>query len=661
MKWSAISFLLLALLAGVLLWMRGAAPQSSIAPTRGPATESQPAAPDLPAPAPKAGALGPEELPQRTVIRRPVAPAPESSVVRVHGRVLDAHGEPVPGAEVQLRPAYGPGPEGETYGDSLRRRRKHKGQYLSVVTDAGGAYSIDDTVPGLYELWVDEVTRSGARAPREVLLESDLERDFHLGGFLELGGRVLRALPGPVRLELTRGGHGEGGVTKYCGGGVRELEAGGDGAFLFRGLEPGFFLVRTTSPVHASQSFEFELTTSITGANLSLERGLTFAGELELALAGRHPRVYFRLTHADAVEHRWTQGNWFGEGPFRFEDLRRGTYELEVLQVSRERSTGRRMGGDDRQQLIRRRVVHLAGDIEDYLLRIEDDIPLWIDARLPPGGTSAPLVEGRLVARNGDAIHESLVRLRTWRGKLSREQVGGTSRGDGSFRGWDDWQRTERFMVPVPPGTWDVSLELEGYEPWTERVEVKEERSLEVALEARSGRFVTSGYESVFHHIESRRAGAASAWKPLLWRDARIVSSHGRPDWKTSAWLAVGRYDLRVTSDDHAELIEIGVLIEDSTEPLVVEFPRETGLAIEGRLESFAGARLGGSLYLDRREPSSWVRLARKTQLYGGTFTFRGLNPGTYRATLDTAGRVVVATWEFGDEDLLDQVIVVGE
>ena len=464
---------------------------------------------------------------------------------------------------------------------------------------------------------------------------------------LMLGGRLTQAFPSPVKIQLTPASWPSPGERVYHWGGIREVVLGADGVFLFTGLEPGFYIVRAASKGHGHRNFEFELTQSITDAHLVLERGLTLAGVIERAYpteAWESLSIYIELE--GALGTYWNQHIDSKSGAFRFENLIAATYKLSLSGWIHD---------SPRRRIKRVLSVRLAHDIEDFRYTMEDDVIVWLEVELPTGAARA---RGVVTASSGAEERTTPVWVSGSGGGMQHGQLSGISGWHGE---WEVWSEHRALKLAVPRGNWNLGCEIKGYKPWSESLRLGSgrigEQFMRAVLEPLEGQLVEADLESVFYRVEQRASGSSDAWDLLLWNDERSI---GTPKGTQQAWLAAGTFDLRITSLERVERQLLGVELRTALHPFVVNCRLESGVGIEGSVVDSNGEPRNTLLDLERLEPGGWTRQDIKRSWGGTQFQFHGLVPGTYRALLLGEPRVV-ATWELGDEDLLDQIIVVGE
>ena len=194
------------------------------------------------------------------------------------------------------------------------------------------------------------------------------------------------------------------------------------------------------------------------------------------------------------------------------------------------------------------------------------------------------------------------------------------------------------------PGPHRFLVEAEGFEPVEVELDIAcPDELIEVELTRKPGRAVSASIDAKVWTVDARRPGEAE-WTPLLEYQRRV------------AWLAPGRWELRVASTEEAELLHT-VEIDDGPKLLVLELALAPGATLRGQVVRPDGAPFGGTvpLHVLRREHGDWVDWPIKSQELStkgeSRFEIAGLNPGRYRLALDTEGRFLLGEVELGEMD----------
>ncbi|MFT5050269.1 MAG: hypothetical protein ACI8QZ_001670 [Chlamydiales bacterium] len=549
---------------------------------------------------------------------------------RVWGHVYDALKRPVAGVSIRLRPRR------DTALKPSSKWRENKDLPRSAATDATGLYELTNVMPGPYGIHQDGGAGDANGRSRHITVGADLELDFQLVGFLDLGGRVVRAHPGPVQLHLSRGEMSLGGSLRFPEIGLRSTTIAEDGGFVFRGLRPGTYRIRARGSGHARKSFDFDLGAPIHNARLVLQTGLRFAGQIEFGFEPDREGVSVWLWSADRDGARH---DWHTDGHFDHTGLLPGIYEMRVMAIVKSEA---------RKGMSRNLVVNLQEDLTDFRFRLEDTVPVGLTVSIPSG---APTTEGVLSASSGAAREQVKVRINTESGAVEHQ----TWRSSGYFQ---SWATSAALRLELQPGEWDISLRLLGYEPWTRHIVVAEENQHAAVLEPVQGRILEAKYSSKYYRVEVRPTGSSEGWQLLLWRDGRVTATHTPIPGVTSAFLAPGTYDFRIASDDAVGRTFERIKVEPSRERFQVNFKLTSGATIQGTLEHRDGSKAACAFYLHQHE-ESWSYLEAKTCVWaGGKFAFRGLGSGRYRGTLDRGGESIVAEWQVDGKDLDEQRVI---
>lgn len=506
-------------------------------------------------------------------------------------------------------------------------------RYRRAESSIDGSYEFSGVARGPYQVrFLDRVLVS------HLDVDEDTRLNLQVDGFLELGGRVVRATGGDVQLELLRG-YRRAREAGYFSLSPWQLELGATDEFSFGGLEPGEYRIRVRGDGCATQDFDFELRESRRDVELELQRGLTLTGGIEIAIDRSHGPVSVQLWHDEAGDGPAA----FSGGSFRYEGLLPGDWSVLIDS-----------GGDGGERRIERTLrLVLEEDIDDFFYRLDEYVPARFQVRLPAGASAT---EGDLRATRGAARVTNRVRL-AWKGGAVHHQRS----VDGGYG--QSWREDESLRLDLDSGEWTVELDLLGYEPWQrvfDPAELEPGQVHLVDLQPASGRVVTTDYDSRYFRIEARRKGAQD-WQLILWRDSRVTSSHVAVPGVAQAFLSAGEYDVRIRCRDRAGETRRSLRIEPGPEVLALEFELDEGLAIQGTIESTIRTPWIGALYLNRlADTGNWEPIEPKEHLGDpqGKFSFRGLHPGEYRASLDRQGETVVAEWHLSDRDVVEQRVI---
>jgi EmrB/QacA subfamily drug resistance transporter len=220
---------------------------------------------------------------------------------RVHGRVLDATGAPVPQAVITLI---------DVGGRQLGR----------AVSGADGAYTLDATAPGTYVL----IGAAGSRQPQAVTVlvgDEPVACDLALSGTVALTGTVRDAAEGhPLAGALLV-------ATDVRGEVVSSGTSAADGAFVLADLVPGGYTLVVNAPGHRPAALPVEVTPGATDPyEVRLEPGARINGVVSTPSGG--PLHDAKVTLLDSA------GNVVGstvtgpDGAYGFTDLDNGEYTV---------------------------------------------------------------------------------------------------------------------------------------------------------------------------------------------------------------------------------------------------------------------------------------------------------------------------------------------
>ena len=593
------------------------------APT--PADTGAPAAPTLPA--------GGDES------RLSLTSEPESAIeaeerrFEVRGRVLDASGEPVPSALVELKPVKAPVAKADLsqIASRLRDLNRHRAERPTrrQATDPTGSFHFRGVLSGTWSValvgrWEGAV---------EFELSEDVVRDLVMRGDLRLAGEVIRLHEEPVVLRLLRGWRSLRFSDSYTTS-VAEAELAPDQSrFSFRGLVPGAYRLVVSGARRGTARFEFDLGRSREDLQLRLPEPLTLAGGFTVGEGIQLSNVTVHLTDLTRSEYR--EASALGPGRFRFEGLQPGPYELSLA------------GWREKQRIDRDLQLDLTESVERLLVHLDRGVETAFEFAVPKG---FPLTEGRLIGRQGDAHLEQRLRL---------SHVDGATRHEVYVHEmyWGGWSEVDQVALLPQTGELLARLEVPGLEPWQGTFQVEAPSRQVVQLAALPGRQVRADYDRSHYEVEARPVGS-DTWQRLAWKDERSLPTHTETPGDDAGWLPQGTYDLRVVSVDAVTRLLERVRIESSFEPLVIDAELQPGLAIRGTLTDRMGEPLAAVLYLDRWDGASWQRALEKTHWWGADFAFQGLTPGRYRAALDPDSSAIAAYWDLTDRDLTNQRIV---
>lgn len=479
----------------------------------------------------------------------------------------------------------------------------------------------------------------GARQP------GDLPKRVRVWKGLTLAGRVHKAHAGPAQVQLVCGLELDSGRSQFPD---EEVHVDARGAFAFRGLQPGNYAVTAVSDGYGSVREEISLTKSIQDVDLFLEPQLVLAGRIEtdFPCAEGFPSTDLRPC-MDLMP--WPPLS--GGGAFRYRGLTPGRYEL---QIDAKRPKERR------SSVKRTFVFDLTESIEDLHIQLSQEThPVGIRTQLP---LDDGFVDGTLTARSGHRFVEHQVRIVPSLGRRSHQIWTQSSKvfgGSASFVG------APEFRLDLEERQWEFRLELPGYEPWVTTLPIADKITLWADPIRLPGRIVNASLGRAPYLVEWRPHGKEAPWQDLLTGGSWI-----RPALELSspvAFLPLGLCDLRVSQGDRAELLIQSLLIEPSPAPWLLKPVTPKGHWIQGKLTS--NRRLHSpdfDLHLQVEESGQWRPLrTKRTQPrhlgpeQGAQFSFAGLNPGRYRASLDEAGVQVLDEWTLGEHSLQDQVLYV--
>lgn len=565
---------------------------------------------------------------------------PQDNRFLIKGQVLSATGEPVADLRVDLD-AY---PEGGK-ADFLQRWGLDSSSF-EVRTDRSGHFRFESLPPCFYQLRLPSPVQ-GPPLQRQ-WLDSDQDWFLRLKPRLRIAGQASKSGPGEVKVTLWLGSHPKDGddhdFFDFRVEATTTADAGG--RYEFNGLQPGWYVITASAPGCGFVREVVELAQSREEVNFALRQGFEFEGKI-VPTFPIHPGSARAYLSPRPPSDRLFAGGGDGEGNFHFEGLPAGIYELSVEATEEGR----------RGKSIRRTFqIDLTKSVLDYTREISNKTHrLQIHCDVP---SSDGFVDGILSARGPQGILEKTVRVTTIRGSV-RHQV------------WTDTSRVlspsasylshPAFPLDLPPGPWDLRLELSGYHPWSIHLDPDRDRKLEANLKPQRGRVVNVRLDSKVYLVESRPSGKEEQpWTILCQRRANY-----RPILKVaplSAWLPAGHYDLRSSTMEKAEHVARDLEIAPLERPLVLSPTMEKGYRIEGQFSSNAAPGVQHDLHLFRQEEGGrWRRLpTKRSSLHWNQetlFSFGGLHPGVYRATADQAGEVLVAEWQLGDRDLLGVVI----
>ncbi|WP_443065539.1 MFS transporter [Streptomyces sp. NBC_00557] len=229
------------------------------------------------------------------------APVQNPSRHRVHGRVLDGTGAPVPQAVITLI---------DVGGRQLGR----------AVSGADGAYALDVTAPGTYVL----IGAAGSRQPQAVTVlvgDEPAECDLALSGTVALTGTVRDAVEGqPLAGALLV-------ATDVRGEVVSSGTSAADGGFVLADLVPGGYTLVVNAPGHRPAALPVEVAPGATDPyEVGLEPGARINGVVSTpAGLPLHDAKVTLLDSAGNVVGSTVTGP---DGAYGFTDLDTGEYTV---------------------------------------------------------------------------------------------------------------------------------------------------------------------------------------------------------------------------------------------------------------------------------------------------------------------------------------------
>ncbi len=505
------------------------------------------------------------------------------------GRVVDERGQPVAGAVGRLSRGGAPG----GFGPRLRGRR-NAGE-ISFRTAGDGTFRAERLPPGTNErLTVSHpqfearvvaglsLPAGGTRSGLNVVLRRGLEiagtvRDSE--GHLVEGAEIdLR----PSASERRNGGRFGFDPTAFERDSMR-VTSDANGAFRIAGLEAGAYSVEARRDGFAEATIDpvrLEAGVPTPPVDVWLLPGATISGFIHRP-DGSGAKGFVVRTRADGGEARL-----FGGGPadptgedgaFSIAGLRAGeTYSLTIL--------GRGGVALQREGILAPAadlevVVGGAGRIAGHVIDAQTQKPLteFTATYAPDTGTAGP--GGR--ARGGGGAPPRGPR----RAAEEDDDNGSSSSADGTF-----------LIEDVPPGTWSVTVEADGYErarvsgvavregETTPDVQVKASRGRVLAgrtIDALTGRPVPGVSVTGTNASGAGPGGAAATFA--------LTDADGRFDL---AGLSVGTYRLQTQHPDYAEASEIVDVEQPATN---TEIRLSSGGALAGLVISESGAPLAGA------------------------------------------------------------------
>lgn len=347
------------------------------------------------------GRVPPLEVPHPEPLQVTLEPA---SAVR--GRVLGADGSPLADARVELTRTTG----GTAGGASLVMRIA-----TDTETDANGAFSFENVVPGEIELSATAFGHERVVRTLEVPRGADLENaDLPLEAGAWIEGRVQegdgRAAIG-VRVQPVGGGDdfapGGGGAT-----------TDGDGRYVLDGLAPGPLSIEAIGDGEKRTVRDVELRAGENRLDLQFAAGRPVAGIVTDASGTPIPGAWVQLAPS-ARPWGGSSARTDASGRFRFEAVDRGTFEL-------------RAGADGHADAAMQEITVGEAPQEDLALRLR------------MGGT----IEGRVVGLDPVLFPRTVV---TAFGEGAGMPRRATVDADGRF-----------VVTNVGPGAWQLSGDVEG-------------------------------------------------------------------------------------------------------------------------------------------------------------------------------------------------------
>lgn len=238
----------------------------------------------------------------------------------LEGRVLDSAGEPIEGAEVELKPI---GPVAPT----------------SVRTGVDGRFVLADLAGGArYDLGIQregyaEVEVEGVQAPTDEPLTVVLESTCHLSGrVLDSGGR---AVPGAtVMIVQARGRIASASGPTFTQRRGRGATADDSGSFRIEEVEPGIVQLQAAAPGFGDGKpleLDIEPGRDVEGIDLVLPAGVVISGRVRgpdgRAVGGARVRI---IGVAARIESEFAETSSDGTGRFRLEGVKPGSHRVEA-------------------------------------------------------------------------------------------------------------------------------------------------------------------------------------------------------------------------------------------------------------------------------------------------------------------------------------------
>ena len=344
----------------------------------------------------------------------------------VEGRVLDAAGLPLSGAQVRF--------------DKQARRDRHRYQASS---DADGRFELDGMALGSYQVTATRPGYGPTRLPDEVTVDGAVDGiEIVLRPGVEIVGRVkgldFEALAA-VEVEADDGR-----------GGLYPAVVDYEGNYRVGDLAPGVWTVRGRLEGGRRQ---VEARLAIAEGERQGHRDLEFGGGLTLegqVLLGGEPlpRTWVALRGASEEIERNVTSDY--RGRFRFADLVVGAYRLSL--------------SNSREMLVHNEEIEL---VQDRHLVLD---------------LAAAEVRGRVTDEEGQGIHEARVRLQQMHGEGFEEpgsMITVATDTSGRFH-----------LARVSAGTYTLRVETSGRVPWRQPLTVTAGDSigpLDIVLDATEG------------------------------------------------------------------------------------------------------------------------------------------------------------------------------
>jgi protocatechuate 3,4-dioxygenase beta subunit len=533
------------------------------------------------------------------------ATEPETADTRLRGRVLDAAGAPIAGAQVEVQ--HAPSDSFSTLDSGFRRAVS---RVASISTDAGGGFAVEVAERQLFQLSVSSAGYGPVQVPHckaSEFVEVRLQRAAALFGVV-----VRRADDSPVagaRVSVwPRGKLGE--LTAF--GGRRETVTDGAGRYRLDGLAPGPFNADVEHTGDASPPWlDIELAAGeAREQNFALEAGATIRGHVTDAQTG-----------APIAGAQIGQGWTFDSSVTSDES---GAYEVRGFSAAYRELHARARGYGRSEARVHEPLARVTQTVADFAL------------------TPARRAQGRIVAEGGTPVAGAYVAgaAYEYRGNDQRLDWTSTDSGaDGTFELVDLRSDLHHTLFVRREGFGTVAYEFPADEAQRATIELGDialppaASVLGLVVDALGQPFANQLVE--FHGINrdrSRLMGDAPfvSYGIDLYVAARETRTDDRGRFRFDD-VAPGDYALFASVDsNHEKAASLDVAVERGATRSDLVLVIDRGLSIEGVVRVSDGGALP-HVYVSV-DPQGDGKSA-DCEVAGGRFKAQGLSATTYTLT----------------------------